>query len=135
MGLEINEAPQPNGRGRKARTAPTVSEQIKADANRIEYATDSMGRSIGVRKLNALDMFELTLALGGEVSSNQSALMQALSVSSVCEIDGDPVSRPGSLLQIKALMKRLDFHGIQAASEALSRFNAESSAEIESAKN
>ena len=132
--MEINEAPQPNGRGRK-KALPTLSEQIKADANRIEYATDKTGRSIGVRRLTPVDMFDITLVLG-EHSSNQSALMQALNVCSVCEIDGDPVSRPGSVLQLKALMKRLDFHGMAAAQEALVRFAEETGeAGLEAAKN
>lgn len=131
MGLEINEGPARRSR----KVAPTVSEQIKADAHRIERATDKTGRIVGVRRLTPVDMFDITLVLG-EHATNQAALMQALNTASVAEIDGEPIPRPGSMLQLKALMQRLDFHGMAAAQEGLARFTEEASeVGLEAAKN
>lgn len=101
--------------------APTLSERIKAEADRVEYETDAAGRRIGVRRLTFLDMHEITLALGDD-ASNQAALSQAMMVASVVEIAGDQVSRPATQLEIKALMKRLDFHGSTAVLTAMGRF-------------
>lgn len=100
---------------------PSLAEQIKADANRIEYETDAVGRRIGVKKLTFLDMHELTLLLGPH-AANAAALQQAMMVGSVVDIDGDPVTRPVTELQLKAIMQRLDFHGVIAATTAMSRF-------------
>lgn len=101
--------------------APSASARILADANRIEYEKDATGRRIGVKKLTFLDMHELTLLLGND-ASNTVALNQAMMVGSVVDIDGDPIARPGTVLQLKALMKRLDFPGIIAATAAMNRF-------------
>jgi hypothetical protein len=101
--------------------APTASARILADANRIEYEKDATGRRIGVKKLTFLDLHELTLLLGND-ANNSAALNQAMMVGSIVEIDGDPVARPGTVLQLKALMKRLDFHGVIAATAAMNRF-------------
>jgi hypothetical protein len=106
-----------------ADTAPK-SLLVSADPNRIEYAKDSNGRQIGARTLHALDMFELTLLLG-EHSGNQAALNQALMAASVVEIDGRQVTRPLTLLELKARIKELDFAGYVAASEAVARFAVE----------
>lgn len=105
----------------KAEVAPPLSERLKADANRVEFEIDAAGRRIGARKLTFLDMHEITLAMG-EDASNQVALSQAMMVASVVEIDGEMIARPATSLEIKALMKRLDFHGLTAATAAMSRF-------------
>jgi hypothetical protein len=98
-----------------------ASARILADANRIEYEKDAIGRRIGVKKLTFLDMHELTLLLGAD-ANNAAALQQAMMVGSVVEIEGDLIIRPGTVLQLKALMKRLDFHGVIAATTAMGRF-------------
>lgn len=102
---------------------PTFAEKLRADANRIERVTDDAGRVIGVKRLGALDMFDLTIAMG-EQASNQTALNQALIVASVVEIDGEKLTRPNDLLQIRAMIQRLDFHGYTAVGKALSKFGA-----------
>lgn len=114
--------------------APTASARILADANRIEYEKDATGRRIGVKKLTFLDMHELTLLLGND-SNNGAALQQAMMVGSVVEIDGDPIARPGTVLQLKALMKRLDFPGVIAATTAMNRFGAVGEIEDAAIKN
>lgn len=101
--------------------APTASARIIADANRVEYATDKRGRRIGVRQLEFIDIHRLTKVIGGETASNQVAFAQVLGAASVVEIDGEVIARPGTNLQIEALMIRLGLDGVAAAQEALSK--------------
>lgn len=112
----------------------TPSERIKAEANRVEYATDAAGRRIGVRKLTFLDMHEITLAMGDD-ASNQAALQQAMMIASVVEIAGEQLARPATSLEIKALMQRLDFHGLTAVTTAMSRFAPLNGDGIDTVKN
>jgi hypothetical protein len=114
--IRINNGPTVETEGR----APSISERIKADANRIEYETDITGRRIGVRKLDFLALHEITCAVG-DVANNTSAFNQILAAASVAEIAGDPIDIPTSHLEVKAIMKRLDFHGLDAAMKAVSK--------------
>jgi hypothetical protein len=114
--VRINNGPTVETEGR----APSISERIKADANRIEYETDITGRRIGVCKLDFLSLHEITCAVG-DIANNSAAFNQILAVASVAEIAGDPVAVPTSHLEVKALMKRLDFHGLDAAIKAVGR--------------
>lgn len=113
--------------------AQSISQRIKADANRIEYETDITGRRIGVRKLDFLALHELTVAVG-DVANNSTAFNQILAVASIADIDGDPVDIPSSHLEVKALMKRLDFAGLDAAIKAVSRLGVPGG-DIDSIKN
>lgn len=105
----------------KPAAAPTFAERLKADAGRVEYETDDAGRKIGVKKLNAIDMFDLTILLG-ESAINVAALNQALLVASIVEIDGDKLPRLSDMIQLRSMISRLDFHGYAAAGRALARF-------------
>ena len=82
------------------------------------YATDAKGRRIGVKKLSALDMFELS-CLMGDHSGNQAAYAQAMLAMSVVELDGVNSPRPSNMLTLKARIAVLDFDGFSAVSEAL----------------
>jgi len=99
---------------------PSISQRIKADANRIEYEIDITGRRIGVRKLDFLALHEITCAVG-DIANNTAAFNQILAAASVAEIGGDFIDVPTSHLEVKAIMKRLDFHGLDAAIKAVAR--------------
>jgi hypothetical protein len=101
--------------------APSLAEQFKADATRIEYEPDVIGRRIGAKKLTFRDMHHLTRLLGAD-ASNSALLQQAMMAGSVVSIDGDQIPFPKTPLQLEALMERLDFHGVLAASTAMGRF-------------
>ena len=105
------------------KTEPPLSKALQDDANRIEYATDDSGRRIGVKKLKAIDLFDISLAMG-DGATNQVALNQAMLVSSVVELGGERVSKPRTLAEIRALITRLDLHGYQAVGEAIKKFDA-----------
>lgn len=120
--IRINHGPTIETEGSTPARAPSIADRIKADANRIEYETDATGRRIGVRKLDFLAVHDLTVDVGGEIAGNGPAFNQILAAASVAEIDGDPVDIPVSHLQVRAIMKRLGFHGVEAAMSAVSCF-------------
>jgi hypothetical protein len=113
---------------------PAKSPLAPRDPKHVEYEIDSLGRRIGVRRLTALDMFELTILLA-ENSGNAAAIMQAMTASSVVSIDGDVVYRPANVLQLKARIQRLDFEGYQAAIAAVGRLNPDETASKDAIKN
>ena len=115
--------------------AKSVVERMKDDANRIEYETDSRGRKIGVRKLTALDMFDLSLLMG-QNAQNAAAMNQALVAFSVTDIDGITTGgRFSSTVELRACIQRLDFPGFQAATKALERFDPPAAETEEAIKN
>jgi hypothetical protein len=71
-----------------------------------------------VKPITAIDMFDLTMAMGDQ-ASNQALFRQAMVAVSAVEIDSVPVARPSSLMTIRALIQRLGFPGFVAVSEAL----------------
>ena len=107
---------------------------VQRDPNRVEYATDDQGRAIGVRELNALDRFELSILLG-ENSGNPAAMNQALIASSVVSISGRQVSRPISIMELKARIGELNFTGYAAAAKAMAAFSSENEAGAAAVKN
>jgi hypothetical protein len=101
--------------------APSASARILADANRIEYEIDKRGRRIGYKQLEFIDIHKLKKIVGAETASNGPAFTDILAAASVVEIDGDPVPRPGTNLQIEALITRLGLDGINAVGRILER--------------
>lgn len=110
---------------------PTIA--ITKTAQATASATDEKGRVITVNKLNALQFYRLTKALG-QTASNATTMDLAVLVSSVKEIDGESVDFPGSELQVEALIQRLDFVGLTAVAEALKSLS-DSDDGVEAAKN
>jgi len=102
--------------------AEPLSKSIQDDANRVEYAVDETGRKIGVKKLKAIDLFDISLAMG-DGATNQVALNQAMLVCSVVELGGDRVAKPRTMGEIRALISRLDLHGYKAVGEAIAKFD------------
>jgi hypothetical protein len=100
--------------------APTASARILADANHIEYELDKRGRRVGVKKLTFHDHYKMSKLLG-QFSANGTAMNDALMAASVVEIDGEPIPRAGTELQLEAIMIRLDWDGVAAATAALMR--------------
>jgi hypothetical protein len=113
-GTEFNAAVQ----AQPARVSPLVRQQEAGDG--ITRVRDAKGRQIGVKPVTAIDMFDLTMAMG-EHASNAALFRQAMVAGAAVEIDGDHVARPSSLTTIRALIARLDFAGFVAVSTALSQ--------------
>ena len=82
--------------------------------------TDSQGRRITLRRLNALDKLRLFKAAGPVLAQNQPWLGMAVLACSVAAIDDVPVPAPGTEAQIEAIIARLGDVGIEAIAAALS---------------
>lgn len=99
----------------------TPAERMTEDSNYVEFETDGMGRRIAVRALTFLDSLELREILGADLSANTSTLLDYNVIYAVQSIDNDPISPARTLTQLKALAKRLGFHGVKAAATAFTR--------------
>lgn len=94
--------------------APTPTQQVVDEANRIVYTTDALGRTLGVTRINAKLQRRVFKALSSESAEKTRYLMQALTVCACVSIDGTPVAFPTSELQIDALIDRLEQEGLDA---------------------
>jgi hypothetical protein len=115
-------------------TSDTPSAIIAKAASETASATDARGRVITVHRLNALQYYRLTKAMGA-TASNAATMDLAVIASSVKAIDDEDILSPGSELQIEHLMQRLDFDGLSAAGEALKSLSTSEDDGTEAAKN
>jgi hypothetical protein len=113
---------------------PAPVKPLAGPDNGVVYATDSRGRRLGCKKLTAIDLFDLTAALG-ENSGNKAMLNQAMIAASVVEIDGIPSPRPTNSIQLRARITILDFDGYLAVSEALTSASTVASVNLDAVKN
>jgi hypothetical protein len=115
-------------------TAPeTATEQL---AKAVDTAThlDARNRLIAVKRLNALQFYRLTKAMGA-ASSNPAAMDLAILAASVSKIDTTVIAMPSSERDVEFLIQQLDFDGIAAAGEALKKLSGDDDAENDAAKN
>ena len=97
----------------------TPSEEIVRAARRPSEVEDANGRKIGIRKMGALDRLKMFEVIGPENSKNEPYLGYAALAFHVGSIDGDPVSRPATKLQLEGLIQRLGDEGMEAVGEAV----------------
>lgn len=95
------------------------SATIIADAAKTKAVVDDSGRSIVVRKLNALDKLRLFKAAGPVLAQNHPWLGMAILACSVTAIDNVPFPAPANEQQIEAMIARLGDAGITAVAAAL----------------
>lgn len=95
----------------------TPSETMVRAAVKTGEITDARGRRISVRRLSALDRMRLYAAAGPELSNNIQWIGVAAVAASCAAIDGDPVPKPASRMQVEALVERLDDDGLEAIAE------------------
>jgi len=105
----------------------TVTAKTKA------LITDSRGRVIAVRRLNALQFYQLTKAMGIH-ASNPATMDLAVIASSVSRIDTLDFAPPRSEKDIDFLIQVLDFDGLEAAGKGLKEL-ADNTEGTEAAKN
>jgi phosphate uptake regulator len=97
----------------------TPSSRLIAAA-REEFSTiDRAGRTLLLRRMDALDRLRLFKALGPALSVNTPYLGMALIAASVSSIDGVPVPPPITEDQLEALIRRLGDDGLAALADAL----------------
>jgi hypothetical protein len=113
----------------------TPTETMARSTQNKATAADARGRIIAVRRLSALQYFNLTKVMGAD-ASNPAAMDIAMIASSVCRIDVLDIAFPRKDSDITFLIQQLDFDGLAAAGEALKTFgNANADGGIEAAKN
>lgn len=98
----------------------TPSGSIVAAAGAARTVTDSEGRRIALRRLNALDKLRLFKAAGPVLAHNQPWLGMAVLAYSVVAIDDIPVPPPLNEQQLEAIVARLGDAGINAVAGAFS---------------
>jgi hypothetical protein len=75
---------------------------------------DSLGRTIVIQKLNALDRMHIFEAIGAELSHNQLWLGYAVSASCVAKINGEMFNLPRKKSDIEYLVQKLGDEGLDA---------------------
>jgi len=96
--------------------------------------SDERGRLIAVKKLNALNYYNLAKAMG-DTASNEVMMQMAMIAAAVTRIDTQDYAFPASEQDVQFLIQTLDFDGIAAAGEALKKLAPKIEAEKEIAKN
>ena len=99
----------------------TPSEMIIANSRQLLKVVDRTGRTITVKRINALDRLRLLKAAGPELSQNDAWLNLAALAMSVIEINGAPRVTPINERQIEAAIMEIGDHGLQAVAESLSQ--------------
>jgi hypothetical protein len=102
------------------KSAPTPSEEVVGDANRIVRVTDARGRSIGIRKLNMSVRRRVLKALSDEMARKQQYLGLVMLAACVADIDGDDIYLPSTEAQFDALIDRLEDDGFEAVGLGIS---------------
>lgn len=111
----------------------TATAQVTQATTQPESVTDSLGRTLSLRKVGALQKLRLFKACGANASSNP-YLGMAMLASAVSAIDEIPVAQPVNEQQIEALVQRLGDEGLEAVGTAMG--GSEGSQEtVDAAKN
>jgi hypothetical protein len=96
--------------------------------------TDDRGRIIAVQKLNLLNYYFLTKAMG-ESASNGTLMDMAITAASVRRIDTTDFAIPNTERDVRFLLQMLDFDGLKAAGEGLRKLHSKADDGAEAAKN
>jgi hypothetical protein len=96
--------------------------------------TDARGRVISVGRLNALQYYRLTKAMGA-TGNNPATMDLAVIASSVRRIDTTDIAMPHTEREVEFLLQQLDFDGLAAAGEGLKQLSAKGDDGTEAAKN
>ena len=113
----------------------TPSQEIIDDGNRVVLVTDSLGRQLGVRRVNGSLKRRVYKVLTPESQAKDQYLGMVMLSASCVSIDGEEVRFPTTELQFDALIDRLEDEGFAAISNAYrDNFGAKTDPE-EDAKN
>ena len=102
-------------------TVKETADQSEAPKKpKFESVTDSLGRTIQLRKLDPLQQARLVIAVGGEISTN-SVFMNgfAMPAAMVAHIDDDFFGFPASIKQIEAMLSQLGAEGMEAVTDSI----------------
>lgn len=105
----MSKAPEPT-----IQRGASPSAELIAEARRETVATDARGRQIKLSKPNVLAQFRLVQLVGASNAENSVYMRMVAPLTYVAAIDGATVSAPTSMLELEALIGRLDEDGIAA---------------------
>ena len=109
----------------------TPTQAIVLDANRIEYTTDTMGRRLGVKRVNASLRRKVLKAMSADSGEKGQLFIMAATACCCVSIDGIDVPFPTTELQIDALIDRLEQEGLEAVATTIAvKFNSEREEDI-----
>ncbi len=100
---------------------PTPTQSLIAAAQEIHDVTDANGRTLTIRRLNALDRLRLFKAVGPTLGYNDRYLGLASLAFAIVAIDGIPCPQPANEPQVEALIERLGDAGVHAIGASLNR--------------
>ena len=93
------------------------ADDIVARSSQKLEAKDSLGRSLVIRRINALDRLRLLKAAGPELARNDAWLNMAALAVAVTELNGIPRTTPVNERQIEAAISELGDEGLEAVAE------------------
>jgi hypothetical protein len=99
--------------------AETPTETVVKVANTTVTVKTADGRDITIKKVSTLDRMRLFELVGPENVKNEAYFGYAMLAYHVTAIDGEPVAKPGTKLQLEALVQRLDDAGMNAVGQAV----------------
>ena len=97
----------------------TPTQSIVKAANQTGNRQFGEGRIVGIKKMLPLDRLKMFEVIGPENSKNEPYLGYAALAFHVASLDGEPVNRPATKLQLEALIQRLGDDGMEAVGEAV----------------
>lgn len=115
--------------------APGAAQRVTQQANALMRCTDANGREIGWRKMDALEDFDLTEIAGAKNADNNQWMIRATVAMGTREIAGEPVRRPATMAEVRAIIARLGTEGMQAVLAMLGQDDAARPDEGDRAKN
>lgn len=101
------------------KTAPTPSQEVIEDANRVYEVTDTRGRVIGFRKMTMSIRRRIFKVLSNEAAQRMQYLGLVMVAGCVTHIDDDQITLPTNELQFDALIDRLDDDGFEAIGQGM----------------
>lgn len=102
----------------KPQEAMTPSEAVVRAANEEFSITDSLGRTIVLKKPGVLAQFDLIEALG-DLAKNDVYRVMCIPAIYVVSIDGSVAPPPSNRMQMRALISRLGEEGFSAINQAI----------------
>ena len=116
--------------------APSPSQEIVDESQRVVEITTATGRKISIRKPGMLSQFRLIEMVGGDTAQNQVYMAMALPLFWVTELDGEQVLPPKTKRELEALIQRVEEDGISAIVDGISEhFEAPVEEQEDAAKN
>lgn len=98
--------------------APAMSHVAAIVAPVTVTRPDTQGREIGVRKLDALEIYRLTKIMGPAASVDAS-LNMAITVCAVRSIDGNTIMMPANERELEFLIGRVGLDGMSVVHDVL----------------